>query len=139
MRLQMRQGYFAAGDPYFCHYDEMIEGTECKVKIINDTLLYDHSIKQHFVHVWDYLTLCAKNGIIIHAKKFQFCNDTGNLPGLNITPDGVSLLKIRHLPLLTFLSLPTLQAHVHGLARFHGAYGVSPILMQPFRDLIKPN
>ena len=50
----MPQGYFAAGDAYTCHYDEIIEGIKWKVKIIDNTLLYEKSIQQHFYNVFDY-------------------------------------------------------------------------------------
>ena len=86
----MPQGYFAADDAYTYHYNEITKGIEGKVKIIDDTLLYNDSIEQHFDHVWDYLTLCTNNGIIIHAEKSLFCEDIVNFAGLTITADGVS-------------------------------------------------
>ena len=116
MCLRMPQGYSAAGDAYTCRYDEIIEGVERKVKIINDTLLYDESIEQHFYHVWDYLTLSAKNGIIIHAKKFSFAKTLSILLALPSQLMVSSLPKRCYLPSLTFLLLLTSQVHVHGLA-----------------------
>ena len=141
MCLRMPQGYSAAGDPYTHRYDEIIVGVERKVKIIDDTLLYDESIEQHFYHVWDYLTLCAKNGIIIHAKKFQFCKDTVDFTGLTITADGVvpsekMLSAITDFPPPT--DLTSARAWFGLVNQVSWAYAVSPI-MQPFRDLIKPN
>ena len=76
----MPQGYFAAEDAYTYHYNEITKGIEGKVKIIDDTLLYNDSIEQHFDHVWDYLTLCTNNGISppcwkVHVlwRHCQFC------------------------------------------------------------------
>ena len=88
MCLQMPQDYFAAGDAYTCCYNDIMKGIKQKFKIIDDTLSHK-SIEQHFYHVWAYLTLCTKNGIIIHAKKVQFCKDTVDFAGLSITTDGV--------------------------------------------------
>ena len=142
MCLRMPQGYSAAGDVYTRRYDEIIEGVERKVKIIDDTLLYDESIKQHFYHVWDYLTLCAKNGIIIiHAKKFQFRKDTVDFAGVTITADGVVpsekiLSAITDFPPPT--DLTSARAWFGLVNQVSWAYAVSPI-MQPFRDPIKPN
>ena len=116
MCLRMPQGYSAAGDAYTCRYDEIIEGVERKVKIIDDTLLYNESIEQHFYHVWDYLTLSAKNGIIIHAKKFSFAKTLSILLALPSQLMVSSLPKRCYLPSLTFLLLLTSQVHVHGLA-----------------------
>ena len=106
-----------------------------------DTLLYIDSIEQHFYHVSNYLTLYAKNGIIIHAKKFQFCKDTVNLAGPTITADGVvpsenMLSTIADFPQPTDLtSAPSEFGLVNQVSR---AYAVSPIT-QPFCDLIKLN
>ena len=69
MYLRMPQGFFAAGDAYTRRYDEIIERVERKVKIVDDTLLYDSSIEQAFYHVWDYLTICANNGVVEQGGK----------------------------------------------------------------------
>ena len=90
MYLRMPQGFVAAGDAYTRRYDEIIDGVERKVKIVDDTLLYDKSIEQAFYHMWDYLTLCANNGVVVNAKKFKFCQNTVDFAGLTITPTGVT-------------------------------------------------
>ena len=90
MYLSMPQGFFAAGDAYTRRYDEIIEGVDRKVKIVDDTLLYDSSIEHAFFHMWEYLTLCARNGVVVNAKKFRFCQDTIDFAGLTITPTGVA-------------------------------------------------
>ena len=70
MYNQMPQGFLAGGDIYTCRYDEIIKDTECKVKCIDDALLYDYSMKDAFYHTWDFLELCVLNGIVINDKKF---------------------------------------------------------------------
>ena len=106
MCLRMPQAYFAAGDVYTHHYDEIIKDIKQKNEDNDDTLLYNESIKQHFYHVWDYVTLCAKNGIIIHAKNFQFCKDIVDFGGLTITANGV-VLSEKMLPTITDIPQPT--------------------------------
>lgn len=111
------------------------------MKIVDDTLLYDDSIEQSFYHVWDYLTLCANAGVVVNAKKFQFCKDTVDFAGLTITPTGVTpsaktLSSICDFPTPTDL---TGARSWFGLVnQVAWAYAISPV-MQPFRDLIKPN
>ena len=39
--LRVTQEFIASGDAYTCRYDEIIKNFPCKVKIIDDTLLYD--------------------------------------------------------------------------------------------------
>ena len=54
------------------------------------TLLYDTNIGNTFFHVWNYLTLCVTNGIVLNESKLQFWKDTVEFAGLKITPTGVS-------------------------------------------------
>ena len=141
MYKRVPQGFFAAGDAYTRRYDEIIDGVERKVKIVDDTLLYDNSIEQAFYHVWDYLTLCTNNSVVANAKKFKFRQDTVDFAGLTLTSTGVipsekTLSSICDFPTPTDL---TGARSWFGLVnQVAWAYAISPV-MQPFRDLIKPN
>ena len=73
MYLYLPQGYLASGDVHTRQFDELVKDVCQKIKIVDDTLLYDHSIEEVFYHVWDFLQLCADNGIVINASKFKFC------------------------------------------------------------------
>ena len=53
MYLRMLQGYLASGDAYTHRYNEIIKDTPCKVKIVDDTLLYDSSIEGAFYHTFN--------------------------------------------------------------------------------------
>ena len=75
MYLRMPQGYLASGDAYTRRYDELIKDVPRKVKIVDDTLLYDSNIEGAFFHT-DFLLHCAKNGIVLNREKFQFFQDT---------------------------------------------------------------
>ena len=55
---------------------------------MDETLLYDFDIQESFHHTWDFLVLCAENGIVINEKKVRFCTDTIDFAGLKITPYG---------------------------------------------------
>ena len=53
--------------------------------------------------MWDFLQLCADNGIIINAIKFKFCRQTVEFAGLKITPTGTApseklLVAIKEFP-----------------------------------------
>ena len=61
MYLRMPQGYLASGDTYTCRYDEIIKDTPCKVKIVDNTLLYDSCIEGAFYYTFDFLLQCARN------------------------------------------------------------------------------
>ena len=64
MSPQLWQGFVNSADANTRRYDEFIKSILHKAKIVKDTLLYD--IENAFFHVWDYLTLCTKNGIVIN-------------------------------------------------------------------------
>ena len=86
----MPQGYLASGDAYTRRYDEIIKNVPRKIKIVNNTLLFDKNIEDAFYHTLDYLLLCEKNGIVLNREKFQFCQDVVLFGGLQITSSGVT-------------------------------------------------
>ena len=139
--LRLPQGFLASTDAYTRRYDEIVKPIPCKAKIVDNALLYDTNIKNAFFHVWDYLTLCAKNDIVINESKFQFCKDTVKFAGLKITPTGVSPTDTI---LDATLNFPQ-PSDITGDQSWFGlvnqvtwAYSISPI-MQPFRKLVKAN
>ena len=141
MYLWMPQGYLAAGDAYTWRYDEIIKGVPRKIKIVDDTLLYDTSIEESLFHTWDYLALCAQNGIRINESKFQFCRDAVIFAGLKLTQTGITPSE-SVLSAITDFPVPK---DITGARSWFGlenqvawAYAISPI-MQRFRDLVKHN
>ena len=52
MYIRMPQGYVLSGDAYTCRYDEIIKDIPCKVKIGDNTLLYDSSIERAFYFIY---------------------------------------------------------------------------------------
>ena len=85
MYLRMPQGYLASGDTYTRRYNEVIKDVPRKVKIVDNTLLYNSNIEGAFFHTFDFLLHCAKNGIVLNREIFQFCQDTVQFGGLQIT------------------------------------------------------
>ena len=138
---RLPQGYSASQDAYTRRYDHIIKDVPRKVKCIDDTLLYSDSIESSFYDAFDYLTVCAQNGITINMDKFQFCKETVTFAGLKITPEGICPSD----SLLTAIrDFPT-PRDIHGARSWFGAvnqmawaYATSPI-MQPFRNLVKPS
>ena len=47
------------------------------------------SVFLSFYHTFDFLTLCAINGVTLNLPKFQFCQDTVEFAGLKLTPTGI--------------------------------------------------
>ena len=108
---------------------------------MDDTLLYDTSIEEHFYHVWEFLTILANNGIVANIDKFQFCQETVDFGGLIITPTGVQpspkiLSAIENFPTPT--NITDTRSWFGLVNQISWVHAISPI-MEPFRDLIKPN
>ena len=66
--LHSPQGHVSSGDGYTSAYDDIIKDVSRKKKIVDDTCLYDTDIE-----TFDYLVLCAENGITLNPVKFKFC------------------------------------------------------------------
>ena len=56
MYLRMFEGYMSSGDAYTRRYDEVIMDIDWKIKLVDDTLLYDTDIKATLYHTFDFLT-----------------------------------------------------------------------------------
>ena len=139
--LRMPQGYLASGDAYTRRYDEIIKEVPRKVKIVDDALLYDMSIEDAFFHTFDYLHHCYQNGIVFNIAKFQFCMDTVEFGGLQLTHTGVSpsqhmLEAIKNFPVPN--SITDARSWFGLVNQVAWAYSLSPIML-PFRDLVKKN
>ena len=87
---RMPLGFFASGDVYTHRLDGIIEKIPRKVKIVDDTLLYDNSIEEAFFHICDCLTVFAENRVVANSKKFQIYKDTIDFAGSTITPTRVA-------------------------------------------------
>ncbi len=132
--LRMPQGFLASGDAYTRRYDEIIKDVNQKIKIVDDSLLWDCNIEESFYHTWDYLKLCAENGIVFNKEKFQFCQKSVEYAGLQVTDDGVSpsdkiLKSIKDFPVPK--NITDAQSWFGLVNQVAWAYSLAPI-MQPF-------
>ena len=82
--LRAPQGHIASGDAYTRRYDDIIQNVPRKNKIVVDVLLHDFDIETAFYHTFDYLYLCAENGITINPKKFKFAQKEVDFVGYTI-------------------------------------------------------
>ena len=61
MYLQVLQGYLASDNAYTHRYNEIIKDIPLKVKVVDDTLLFDKNIEDAFYPILEYLLLCEEN------------------------------------------------------------------------------
>ena len=136
---RLTQGHISAGDAYTYRYDDIISDVEDIVKCVDDTCLFKPTMEEAFFHAWDYLALCAENGIVINREKFQFCRDSIIFAGLQVTPDGIKPSE----NLLSAIKNFPPPKDITGARSWFGlvnqvswAYAISDIML-PFRDLVK--
>ena len=131
----------ASGDAYNQRFDAIISDFKNKVKCVDDTCMWAISIETSFFQACEWLDLCARNGITLNPKKFQFAQDTVDFAGLTITPTNIRpsakfLDAIRNFPTPTDI---TGARAWFGLIN-QGAYAFSMTRqMKPFRALLKPS
>ena len=139
--LRFPQGHCSAGDAFNGRVQKILFKIPRLVRIVDDMCLYDQTIEQAFWHVWDLLTTCAKNGIVLNEAKFQFCSPTVEFAGLTITTNGVKpsdkiMCAIRDFPSPS--DITKARAFFGLVNQVQWAYANSS-RMAPFRALVKPN
>ena len=131
-------GYHVSGDAYTRRFDDITSECPQVARIIDDSLLWDYSIAESFWHTFDYLKLCADNGIVFNKDKFQFAQQTVEFAGFEITQDGYRPLK-KIISAITDFPSPRCITDVRswfGLVnQLAYAFAQAPV-MEPFRQLL---
>ena len=133
------QGFQATMDAYNRRFDKVTEGVKDIIRQVDDSLLWDTSIKGNFDRTVAFLTLLGRNGILQNPDKFQFCSKEVHWSGFLIGEDTVKPMPhltsaIRNFPqpknktdLRSFMALAQQVSY---------STAVAPLLL-PFRKLIK--
>ena len=137
--LRVPAGLIDSGDKYTSRYDQIIQHIPRKVKCVDDTLLFDNSIHDAFLHTFNYLKTCAERGIVINASKFKFCQKEVTFAGFNVTDSGIkpsdsTLKAIRDFP--TPRSITDVRSWFGLVRQVAYAHAVSEDLA-PLRSLLK--
>ena len=89
-RVPMR--FLASQDAYTERFDAIIADVPRKSKCVDDTILWDENLEEHWWRVISYLELVGKNGIILNPAKFQFSASKVDFAGFHITASEVKPL-----------------------------------------------
>ena len=97
------QGHMVSGDGFNERYSAITSSFKNVERCVDDSIMWADNIQDSFTQVCEYLDLCARNGIILNPKKFQFCQDVADFAGLQITntsvrPSEKLLQSIRRFP-----------------------------------------
>ena len=139
--LRFPQGHCAAGDAFNGRVQQILSHIPRLVRIVDDICVYDETIEGAFYHMWDLLSTCAQNGIVLNESKFKFCALEVNFAGLvigrnSVRPSEKILRAIRDFPPPTDISKA--RAFFGLVNQVQWAYANSP-KMAPFRNLVKPH
>ena len=133
-------GFLASQDAYTERFDAIIADTPRKSKCVDDTILWDSRLEEHWWRVIDYLQLVGKNGVVLNPTKFQFSSYDVDFAGFHITASEVKPLA-KYLDAITTFPRPTNIADIRawfGLVNQVSHYGRTTRLMEPFRRLLSP-
>ena len=139
--LRAPQGFSGSGDIYTRRYDDIISDVPRKGKIVDDTLLYDSTITEAFHHTFDYLKLCAENGITLNPKKFRFCRREVEFCGYLVGWEGFRpcdemISAIKNFPMPDEPTITDIRAWF-GVVNQLAPFIANAEIMSPFRDLLK--
>ena len=111
-----------------------------KVCCVDDTCTWADTVQESFLDTCRLLHTCAENGITLNPSKFQFCQDTIDFAGFQVSP--TSLMPSEKM-LESIRKFPT-PKNISGVRAYFGlvnqvAYAFAMTEeMQPFRHLLSP-
>ena len=137
------QGYASSGDGYNCRCEALFNRFERLRRCVDDTMLYDPptSLADHWWRVINFLECCARNGVILNPKKFQFCQKSVDFAGFHLTPSTVEPLP-KYIDSITYFPTPTSTTDIKawfGLVNQVAHYAQLRDILQPFRQFLSPS
>lgn len=133
-------GFVASQDAYTQRYDTIIADVVRKTKCVDDTLLWDDDVEQHWWRIIDYLALAGSNGVILNPGKFQFSSREVNFAGFQINNHEVRPLP-KYLETIATFPRPKNITDIRawfGLVNQVSHYGRTTSSMEPFKPLLSP-
>ena len=139
--LRAPQGLKSSGDAYTRRFDEILVHIQDKVKIIDDSLLYDMNILQSFQHAYQFLQTCRVNDVTLNEKKFVFCQEDVEFAGFHLgwesyTPSSDITAAIAEFPMPERPGITDIRAWF-GLVNQLAPFFATSKVMLPFRDLLQ--
>ena len=82
-------GLSSTGDEYCRRGDQVINGMTNITKVVDDTLIYDTDLHQHFQRVESFLQACTENKITLNKDKLKFAQQEVDFVGYRISSSGI--------------------------------------------------
>ena len=74
-------GFHASGDAYTRRWDDITSDQEKVMRCVDDSIMWDDDVEAAFWHTFDYLKICADNGVVFNEKKFKFAQENVEFAG----------------------------------------------------------
>ena len=136
--LRAPQGYVSSGDGYNRRFDAILSTCERSKRCVDNTLLYDSELEEHWWRVIDFLEKVGHAGIVLTSKKLQFCSKSVDFAGFRLLPDHVEPL---HLEAIRKFPTPKSTTDIRswfGLVHQVAHYAQLRNLMEPFKAFLSP-
>jgi len=134
------QGFLASGDGYARRYDELIADVQRKSKCVDDTIMWDTLLEEHWWRMIDFLILVGQGGVILNKDKFQFCQKEVSFAGFCITTNEIKPVE-KFINAIKDFPVPRNITDVRswfGLINQVGHYNRLCDGMAPFKPLLSP-
>lgn len=134
------QGFLSSGDGYNRRFDAILSDFERKERCVDDTIIYDEDLEDHWWRTIDFLKTVGDAGIVLNPDKFQFAEHEVDFAGFRITdtsiePQAKFLDAIREFP------TPTSTTDIRswfGLVNQVTNYAQLRDIMAPFKPFLSP-
>ena len=134
------QGFLSSGDGYNRRFDAILAHFTQLVRCVDDSLLYDENLEEHWWRVIEFLEVAGKGGVVLNSNKFQFAQETVDFAGFRIAEDVVEPLP-KYLDAIREYPTPT---NIHDIRSWFGLvdqvshYAQLRNMMEPFRKFLSP-
>ena len=138
--LRAIQGFISSGDGYNRRFDEITKHFVRLLRCIDDSLIHDVTLEEHWWRVIEFLEIVGKAGIVLNPEKFQFSQETVDFAGFRITKDSVEPLP-KYIDAIREYPTPTNISDIRswfGLVNQVSHYSQLRDMMAPFRKFLSP-
>ena len=134
------QGFLSSGDGYNRRFDDILAHITKLVRCVDDSLLYDDNVEEHWWRVIEFLEVAGNGGVVLNAEKFQFARKTVDFAGFRITEETVEPLP-KYLDAIREYPTPNNITDIRswfGLVNQVSHYSQLRDLMEPFKKFLSP-
>ena len=88
--LRAPMGLASTGDEYCRRGDEALSGLKNFAKVVDDIIIYDKDLKEHYENVKNLLERCRKHNITLNLDKFMFAEKSVKYVGYTVSEEGIT-------------------------------------------------